>query len=158
MYKRGESLISILPWPLPDQKDSLQSDLPCPNGSSTRSASCGMERTTKSMSMGSASGKPRCAVVVVGGWMPALAEVKGLCGRVGGIDIGRLRKGDTGCSMSTRCGWYLHSVHIAYLNDTTVGWLRDGVSELLTHQISQNGRLFGELHVKVQTVAVDDPI
>ena len=49
-------------------------------------------------------------------------------------------------------------MHIAYLNDTTVGWLRDGISEFLTHQISQNGRLFGELHVKVQIVAVDDPI
>ena len=54
------------------------------NGLLTISSPRGMERTTRSTSMGSAGGgATRGAVVVMG-----------LCGRGGGTDMGRLRKGE----------------------------------------------------------------
>jgi hypothetical protein len=56
------------------------------NGLSTGNPPRGMERTTRSTSIGSAA-KLRCALAI------ASDDVTGLCGR-GGTDMGRLRKGE----------------------------------------------------------------
>jgi hypothetical protein len=56
------------------------------NGLSTGNPPRGMERTTRSTSIGSAA-KLRCALAIASG------DVTGLCG-LGGTDVGRLRKGD----------------------------------------------------------------